>query len=430
MKSLVFVRIQKTGSKSLVSVLEQCSFTMCAKRAVDAVESVACEKSLRHAVQRNLRVADEFACYVASHCPLSAFEQEVLRPPTRGIPRTKFVATIVREPVARVVSEYRHVCAKGRGQWDYSTHAWRSQRALDFNFTATKMTTTTRKSYNHPKVVVDCENSEAFSSFVSDPSHANGMQNRQTKMLGGARLIVGTPDPTPDRILFERAMKGLLGGYVDVALVFERFHLSLLVLSAKLQLPAPREFSVISEAVEKAPKPRLDGAATDLVARLNSLDSQLHGNATLLLSRTASILGIPPDREYYRCVHSKNKTNTTTTEILFSRQDRNEHHYFQAASCRLVWTAPRDNSTSLAAATRAARRPDCEARLRKAIARQRLFSFNRTMARRYLNRTRTRRRPRITRVDHNRLRRPQNNNNNYRFGGPRNFRRRRQEKTP
>ena len=40
------------------------------------------------------------------------------------VPRLRSVA-VLREPVARTISEYRHVCVSGVGQWDYSTKPFR-----------------------------------------------------------------------------------------------------------------------------------------------------------------------------------------------------------------------------------------------------------------------------------------------------------------
>lgn len=380
--NVVFVRIQKTGSKSLLQVLEQCAFTMCAKRPVDAVDSVACARSTSAQISRNMRSKDEFACYVASHCPLSAFgyvlnntlppplppkslstgrvrkkltQRQRRRPPLPGIllVRRSFVLTILRDPVARTVSEYRHVCAKGRGQWDYSTHAWREKRADVVN--ATRLAA--RRKEKHAAVVVDCEHAEALASFVTEAAHTNGMRNRQVRMLGGAVLTIGAVDPRPEAELYARA-KHALNHVINAALIFERFDVSLIVLAHKLGLRPPKRFSVVSEAIEQAPKPNLDAKTAALVLELNQYDKLLHDEAARALEAEAAKLIVEP--QPYAC---DKVLRQDPRSRIFSRQEKAEHHYFEAARCALKNATAAGVSLS-PSESRLKQRAACEARIR------------------------------------------------------------------
>ena len=59
-----------------------------------------------------------YGCIVEGHCPYSAVlvaTEMVLK--SRSL-RLRFVATL-RDPLTRVLSEFRHVCGPGDGAWDY-----------------------------------------------------------------------------------------------------------------------------------------------------------------------------------------------------------------------------------------------------------------------------------------------------------------------
>lgn len=423
--NLVFVRIQKTGSKSLLNVLEQCEFTMCPKRPVDAVDSDACAKNVRVSMLKNMRSYDEFSCYVTSHCSLQTYgyvlnhtmpapppptvtnkvsrrkqartvqqQQQQLQQPRRMpsvvlLIRRNFVLTMLRDAVSRTVSEYRHVCAKGRGQWDYSTHAWRSQRAALVNEStrnqwfdkAMKPATknSKKKKEKHSALVVDCETASALVSFAAEPQHANGMRNRQTRMLAGATMRVGVVDPRPDAELYTIA-KRALDDVVDLALVFERFHLSLLVLAHKLGLAPPQHFSVIAEAIEKSPKPQLDGEAHAQLAELNKYDALLHSAALADLTQAAQRYGLSPEVQPYKCDKPRDGGQQDYA-VLFSRQETSEHHYYEAARCHLDASAVGTSFTGISAlVTERAhkQRVTCETRMLRL--QQRAALANRTRA--------------------------------------------------
>lgn len=384
-KNLVFVRIQKTGSKSLVTVLEQCSFTMCPKRPVDAVDSAACAKNLRNNMLKNGRSSSsshQYNCYVASHCGLATFEHvfnNTLPPPPsstrrRGrnnkfplrsrvvlpdhpLPiRSTFVITILRHPVARVVSEYRHVCAKGRGQWDYSTKEWRVNRARNLSLPAPDT------SDRHAAFVVDCDQAPALASFAQAPAHANGMRNRQMRMLAGAVLEVGHTDTRSELELYHKA-RVALSTVVDFALVFEKFHASLIVLSKKIGLDPPRHFSIVSEAIEKAPKPVLNPDTTRIILDLNKFDELLHEQALLKLEEEQLALGSGP---FYACEKqgADSASSNAMTTVVFTTQEKRDLHYYEAARCRLLSNETLSRSNSAAMNSESERqRSACESRL-------------------------------------------------------------------
>lgn len=425
--NVVFVRIQKTGSKSLLNVLEQCEFTMCPKRPVDAVDSDACAKNVRVSMLKNMRSYDEFSCYVASHCSLQTYgyvlNNTIPPPPPPGsnkasrrkqaravqqqqqqwrmpsvvlLIRRNFVLTMLRDPVSRTVSEYRHVCAKGRGQWDYSTHAWRLQRAALVNETTRKQWREKeskpskkqgKKKEKHSALVVDCERASALVSFAAEPLHANGMRNRQTRMLAGATMRVGIVDPRPDAELYEVA-KEALDNIVDLALVFERFHLSLLVLASKLGLAPPQQFSVIAEAIEKSPKPKLDGKARAQLAELNKYDRLLHDAALADLKEAAQSYGLSTETQPYRCDKLRDGGQQDHA-VLFSRQETSEHHYYEAARCRLDASAVGIDTNATAPVTDLLRkqRLTCEARILRLHQRAMLMNRTRTARAAFFNAT-------------------------------------------
>ena len=81
--------------------------------------------------------------------------------------------TTVREPVGRIISEYRHVCAGGA--WDFGARC--TSDCKQYALTAKGK----EKNGDSKK----CESEEAIRDFVSVQAHANGMRNRQAQFLAG-----------------------------------------------------------------------------------------------------------------------------------------------------------------------------------------------------------------------------------------------------
>jgi hypothetical protein len=164
---------------------------------------------------------------------------------------------VVLVPQARVMSEVRHVCSAGVGQWDYSTKKFRAAAAAA---TAAVVPVTTgstgrgaagdaarrqlqvrmakRRSnagggggkhsnmlhrnvsappklpkvdtsgkHDHPgSGKIQCNDPAVARLFLSHPDHTNGMRNRQTRMLAGAVLDTRAVDNATDAELLNRAL--------------------------------------------------------------------------------------------------------------------------------------------------------------------------------------------------------------------------------
>lgn len=239
--TLVNVRVQKTASKSLVHLLERRSWLLgsgrgasnnrtsssldprpsCQRTGWLGQTTSTCREGVRRALQRfrsqqqhlqlplqqqQQRRSGE--CLIDGHCgldtlvgPLRHANQRRLLlappPPPSSSIRRHLVITLLREPVARTISEFRHVCAKGTGQWDYSTWAWRTlndANSSDYHNNGNNGDGggSSEVSAYDPK---NCSSRATFLSFLTAPGHANGMRNRQTRMLGGAVL---EPKATPE----------------------------------------------------------------------------------------------------------------------------------------------------------------------------------------------------------------------------------------
>ena len=440
-RTVVFVRMQKTGSKTLLSILEGCLFTACPKRGIGAVDSKACQRTERDQGLRSLRSKDEYACHISSHCGIQAYDfvfNETLlttrgktarampqrttqkklppkvverAPPTPFTPRKPFVVTILRDAVTRYVSEFRHVCQSGQGQWDYSTLDWRFDEAKRLNFTVPQpvskntkprpapsisqsaqeeaerrrrqrhavltkqraakglppppplkpmvpVTTSTDKKI--PPFHVDCSSTDAVLTFLHHPNHTNGARNRQTRMLAGAVMTGHVIDPRPESTLFDLAMTNL-HTTIDVAIVFEKFHLSLIVLATKLGLPPPPEFSIMKERTEEQPKPHVNKTVLDTIARFNRYDVALHDEAKRILEASPEardarnrLLQVAhhhhrnlkvgredndtsspttPTEEYYQCDTVTEKNHSAAIHLNALEE---QLHYFEAKRCTLA----------------------------------------------------------------------------------------------
>ena len=219
----------------------------------------------------------------------AAFEREG-RPP----PPLLRVAPL-REPVARVLSELRHVCPSGRGQWDYSTKRFRGAG---------------------PRA---CDDPAAFRAFLKDAEHRNGMWSRQARMLAGVYMVPDTvygelgSEERGDALRREREIlrqEGIVGpggiregaleslGRMDVLMLAELFALSLAVASARLGVGPPQRYAVVREKVEGgAAKVRLDGALRRLVERRNADGLAVYYRAVEQLCDQALAVGVAPSEE-------------------------------------------------------------------------------------------------------------------------------------
>jgi hypothetical protein len=292
-------------------------------------------------------------------------------------PARQLVVTLLREPIARTFSEFKHVCSLGRGQWDYSTRAWRDKtwsqfpsadstadaRALQgdgstalYASAVAALNTTTARPRPLPQAgkglgddnMFDgteawfrydpkaCSSMATLVSFVVAKEHANGVDNRQARMLAGALLEPHTPEPrTVATDLFPRAQLAL-ATRVDFAFVTELFDLGLLLLAQRLGVPPPTTYEHVSEFLPQQPLPteinlalsssavdaRIPGSSTPSAApwavawvkHLNRFDATLHAAAAFAIAKAARAAGLgepqgsetdtvntTPRGPFYRC---------------------------------------------------------------------------------------------------------------------------------
>lgn len=78
--------------------------------------------------------------------------------------RLRYVASL-RDPMTRVLSEYRHVCGPTDGAWDYHESCYRGCKASHTG--------------------AGCDTPEAIEAFVTKEVNANGVHSRQAQMLAG-----------------------------------------------------------------------------------------------------------------------------------------------------------------------------------------------------------------------------------------------------
>ncbi|KAJ8599196.1 hypothetical protein CTAYLR_007527 [Chrysophaeum taylorii] len=356
---VVMVRIQKTGTLPLVAVLKECSFGACGGGGGRELVRVATTTRECHAaVSKASSSSSSDGCFLDGFCPWDTVKPllnaSTLIPGTLGGGGgggggKKLVITMLREPADRVLSEYAHVC--GRGAWDYATLGWRSSRVETLRAT-TDYAARARIGFS-PKL--DCENASGFESFLVAPAHANGMRNRQTRMLAGARMFATTVDARPESVLYAIARDNLDRVY-DVVLVFEHFQESLVVLARRLGIAPPRRYAFTQEEH----LPRLDRATRDLARRFNYFDTLLHEEASKRLHETArpyvcamGECALKPDFPFVARSSSSSSSSITTRESECVRKrtskaaarlaKRKEDHHYPGGGGRRRWCARHGN---------------------------------------------------------------------------------------
>jgi len=362
MTTLLYLRMQKTGSKTLVELFEGNLWLRkpCQKTNWIGQSTSSCKAAskVRHTV-----MAGRSPCLIDGHCALDVLEEapspQFRYRPTHSTttvaqaypvppPPRNIVITLLREPTARTLSEFKHVCSLGVGQWDYSTRAWRGtswaqlpkadseidararrglgSTTLYASAVASLNATTSRPAEDtqtaNSKATLDgwfrydpkaCSSIATLVSFVVSNEHTNGMDNRQVRMLAGAHLephVAESRDVATD--LYPLA-EAALATHVDFAFVTEHFDLGLLLLAQHLGVPPPRNYMHVSEVKPQQPLPkeiqdalshyplemvasesRAPSAAPWIVAwlrRLNRFDAAIHAAATSALKKAADATG-------------------------------------------------------------------------------------------------------------------------------------------
>jgi hypothetical protein len=175
--------------------------------------------------------------------------------------------TMLRDPVDRVISEFRHVCAQlntdaaHAGAWDYSTHLYRVNRT----------------SPQTGRLACD---EAALRAFVDADAHANGMRNRMVRMIGGGGH---SGVDGGDRELVSKAKKAL--DAMDAVLLLEHFDLSLALLSAAFLVDPPKTYSIVREELEEDHGMVVSETTRELVRNANLLDTELYQYAMEIMQQ-------------------------------------------------------------------------------------------------------------------------------------------------
>ena len=350
---LVYVRVPKSGSKTMVALLqsgwlfggdEGVLNTGChahewlgnwqqacghgagllrrvlnnsASRMGASLEAAARDSMLSRGLTPPSSDDPRRACAFSAHCSIAPLVHGAASVVADAGLRLRFLTT-VRDPVRRVLSEYRHVCAGGA--WDYAARCQPDCQQY------------TLRGRTHPpnsraREGSKCESDAAIREFVSQVSHANGMRNRQAQFMSGvtahpcgkaatcgvrhdarglrgARPSRGRADSSLDALLLnvsaldvsqeELASRAIANmNRFDAVFVVERFALSLAVASRRFGVRAPRAYSVVQEPLEG--KFEVDAASVgpELLAFLrkqNSADVALRAAAEKKLERDAVVL--------------------------------------------------------------------------------------------------------------------------------------------
>lgn len=193
-------------------------------------------------------------------------------------PRQRTVA-ILREPISRTISEYRHVCLSGEGQWDYSTRSFRKSV-----YTRQKNTLDLGDNTRASRLggIINCSEPAVMKQFLMQPENANGMQNRGVRMLAGATLSTTYSDVErrTDARLFADAVKELHA--LDSIILTEEYGLSVVVMASKFLVAPPSSYNIIRERKEGSKfKPGMASVPKtpeimDIVKQHNALDSKLY----------------------------------------------------------------------------------------------------------------------------------------------------------
>ena len=157
---LVVVRIQKTGTKSFLAELNQVLDTVRWRRCTGV--PWCCTRvegySPGNGVRACANVLPVFYAHPPAGCRSSAVVHSDYTDLTQSLTAPFVAVTMIRDPVRRVISEYKHLSGgvnKPKKNWDYVP------------------------ADREPK------NRENFLAFLADQANAPGMRNRQTRMLGG-----------------------------------------------------------------------------------------------------------------------------------------------------------------------------------------------------------------------------------------------------
>jgi len=139
-----------------------------------------------------------------------------------------------------------------------------------------------KKAWTYRYQASNCSSVATLHSFLVASAHANGMRNRQTRMLAGAKLEPRQVEKRTEEELYPVALEHLSDGGIDFAFVIEHFDLGLLLLSQRLGIPPPSRYQVVKERAEASPLPpqAKHPWIVAAVENQNKFDTALHTHAT------------------------------------------------------------------------------------------------------------------------------------------------------
>lgn len=246
---IVFARLQKTASKTIEGFLQsKARNTRCGRRFL-----VSPPYDNRYCASNELCSPENFAsavesqrgyCHVVSghHCDWD----DLMHGLWRFRPDEMRMVTGVREPTARVKSEFKHVHGSHLKAWDYCPSA---EGGPTGKFSK-----------------------ESFIDFFSEEQNAWGMVNRQTRMLAGC----GTTERCglTDEELLERAKQHVLQAHVLT--IAERLSESVLLTAYEFAWDVA-EFPIVSDSRNMAETLDwdIDEELASLILTTNGLDASL-----------------------------------------------------------------------------------------------------------------------------------------------------------
>ena len=279
---LLFLRFQKTGSKGWTELLkaigkaQQDSKRKCEHGFFTSISPVAKKKRCTIyddcATQLSkflLKQGDSFDCQVIAdqHCDYNDLSKpfQVGHLAQARFDATYRVVTILRDPIKRTVSEWKHVVLQPQGVWDYCVREF------------------TKKSYR----ILSREN---FLKYLNSDNTAYGMRNRQTRMMGSTGSAAQTT-----RNMYTRALD-LLNHEETVVGTMELLDESVRLIRYAFgvdQHDRRFQFNTKRETADKK-KPQFDimtdESLKNQVKQLNEFDVKLHARATSLVSTRIELL--------------------------------------------------------------------------------------------------------------------------------------------
>jgi len=249
---LIFLRIQKCGTKTLKTIISkeikpgECAHGFFVSPAADNIEchlENLCSDGVPEVMAQQRNTCRMFVDHFCDWQDIfNVFPASEARP-----------VALLRDPIFRTISEYKHVYKTHHKQWDYCPTE---------------------------------ENGEAFSrqnflNFLVNPKNQMGMRNRQTRMLAGCGSIQLCNEQYEDeREMLETAKRHLL--QCSVVGILERFGDMVIHLNYIFGWNI-EQYEIIEEKRDlMALDWDVDDEVRDMILEYNNLDYELHAFASTL----------------------------------------------------------------------------------------------------------------------------------------------------